>query len=222
MTDKTEAQPEALRLADRLDLYATGDEHQRDVEESAAELRRQHAEIQQLKAEKAEIAALNFENYEFQRKKADAATATVYSFHYAMKDAGWHPGRTDDDLTDIIRAKGRELAQLSARQAAPDGWRLVPEEPTEEMTKAGGDVEVEGDFGGEQVLFGSEVKQIYAAMLSAAPPQPEREPLTDEQIERLRKNTFSTDNPFCPCDRKTMQKAVRATERAHGIGATND
>jgi hypothetical protein len=39
MTDK---QPEALRLADALDLYSTGDEHQRDVEQAAAELRRLH------------------------------------------------------------------------------------------------------------------------------------------------------------------------------------
>lgn len=31
-------QPEALRLADRLDLYATGDAHQQDIEQAAAEL----------------------------------------------------------------------------------------------------------------------------------------------------------------------------------------
>lgn len=42
-------------------------------------------------------------------------------------------------------------------------------------------------------------------------------PLSDEQIERLREQTFSTNNPFCPCDSKTMRKAVRAAERAHGI-----
>ena len=35
-------QPEALRLADALDLYATGDAHQRDIEQAAAELRRLH------------------------------------------------------------------------------------------------------------------------------------------------------------------------------------
>ena len=35
-------QPEALRLAERLDLYSTGDEHQRDVEQASAELRRLH------------------------------------------------------------------------------------------------------------------------------------------------------------------------------------
>jgi len=41
-------QPEALRLADRLDLYAAGDKHQRDTEEAAAELRRLHAVNQEL------------------------------------------------------------------------------------------------------------------------------------------------------------------------------
>lgn len=35
-------QPEALRLADRLDLYATGDAHQQDIEQAAAELRWLH------------------------------------------------------------------------------------------------------------------------------------------------------------------------------------
>ena len=37
-------QPEVLRLADRLDLYATGDAHQQDIEQAAAELRRLHEE----------------------------------------------------------------------------------------------------------------------------------------------------------------------------------
>ena len=35
-------QPEALRLADCLDLYVTGDEFQWDIDNSAAELRRLH------------------------------------------------------------------------------------------------------------------------------------------------------------------------------------
>ena len=41
-------QPEALRLADALDLYATGDAHQRDIEQAAAELRRLHEVNQEL------------------------------------------------------------------------------------------------------------------------------------------------------------------------------
>lgn len=51
---------------------------------------------------------------------------------------------------------------------------------------------------------------------------PQRQPLTDERIEALRKKTFSTDNPFCPCDSKTMRKAVWAAEAAHGIKGEDD
>ena len=35
-------QPNALKLADELDLYATGDAHQRNIEQAADELRRLH------------------------------------------------------------------------------------------------------------------------------------------------------------------------------------
>lgn len=38
--------------------------------------------------------------------------------------------------------------------------------------------------------------------------------LTDEQIEHGRKQVFSTENPFCPCDAKTMRKAARWAESA--------
>ena len=48
--------------------------------------------------------------------------------------------------------------------------------------------------------------------------QPERKPLTDEEIEKLREKTFSTGNPYCPVDSKSMRKAARAIEAAHQIG----
>ena len=41
-------QPETLRLADALDLYATGDAHQRNIEQAADELRRLHEANQEL------------------------------------------------------------------------------------------------------------------------------------------------------------------------------
>jgi hypothetical protein len=76
------------------------------------------------------------------------------------------------DLFEQAAAEIQQLkAQLSARQAAPDGWRLVPVEPTEEMVTAG------------QESFG--VHDCYYAMLSAAPPPPEREPLSDLQKQAL-------------------------------------
>jgi len=36
--------------------------------------------------------------------------------------------------------------------------------------------------------------------------------LTDDEIEAGRHETFSTSNPFCPCDSKTFRKAVRWAE----------
>jgi len=37
--------------------------------------------------------------------------------------------------------------------------------------------------------------------------------LTDAEIEQGRQEIFSVNNPYCPCDIKTMQKAVRWAER---------
>lgn len=81
----------------------------------AAQARAGQTELDELR----DAARVNLENYEFMRAKADRATAAVYQFHYAMKDAGWHPGRTDDNLPDIIRAKGEELRTALAALAAP-------------------------------------------------------------------------------------------------------
>ena len=106
MTHTSTEQPEALRLADNLEANRC---HQ-----AARELRRLHARVQELEEEQEAL-----------QKKANLATSAVYQFHYAMKDAGWHPGRTDDDLTDIIRAKGRELARLSQAQRVPLSERKI-------------------------------------------------------------------------------------------------
>ena len=44
-----------------------------------------------------------------------------------------------------------------------------------------------------------------------------RKPLTVEQLEKGREQTFSTNNPFCPCDSKTFRKVAKWVEAAHGI-----
>lgn len=152
MTDKTDALPEALELADRLTGNAEIDECEGcnptvvALERSAAaELRRQHAEIQHLKA------------------------------------------------------------QLSARQAVPDGWRLAPFKPTPEMINAGVAARRSGGTSDE----------VYMAMLSAAPPPPEREPLTEEQIDAI---GDATGKP----SKNWHYEFAHAIERAHGIGASNE
>lgn len=52
-------------------------------------------------------------------------------------------------------------------------------------------------------------------MDAAKPAKPK--PLGDSKIRERWEATFSTSNPFCPCDLKSFTKAVRATEAAHGI-----
>ena len=44
-------------------------------------------------------------------------------------------------------------------------------------------------------------------------------PLSDTQLEKIWEDTFSTNNPFCPCNLKTFLKVTRAVEQAHKIGA---
>ena len=50
--------------------------------------------------------------------------------------------------------------------------------------------------------------------VAAAPTQEPRQwqGLTDAEIEQGREQTFSINNPFCPCDQKTMLKAARWAE----------
>lgn len=80
MTDK---QPKALRLAESLDLYSTGDKHQRDVEQAAAELRRLHQVNAELVEELKNIANANPSKWDaevrdqFQQWAQNRARATI-------------------------------------------------------------------------------------------------------------------------------------------------
>ena len=77
MIDKTEAQPEALRLAGALEESIPGYPLPTLLEsEAAAELRRQHAEIQQLKAELSETNQMN-EQLRNQNTEVDTACAKL-------------------------------------------------------------------------------------------------------------------------------------------------
>ena len=110
----TTPQTEAQRLADWADDRAFSDAAYCNSEYNAItdELRRLDAENKAMQSKlDADLALIT--------KQADLLLdqkQTIYSFHYAMKDAGWHPGRTDDDLTDIIRQKGKALAEVEAER----------------------------------------------------------------------------------------------------------
>ncbi|MGE8446626.1 MAG: hypothetical protein ACN6O1_10445 [Comamonas sp.] len=115
--------------------------------------------------------------------KKDAAVATLENLGYTHEGGNlWKPplGKApDSNLLDTLHARIASLeAQLSARRAAPDGWRLVPESPTDAMqTACKSVVDLEqGDPDDHRYDDGlTTVNAIYAAMLSAAPPPPELE-----------------------------------------------
>jgi hypothetical protein len=65
----------------------------------------------------AAIEALRAER-DAQKKAARAYYDTVVEVHHALGRAGWHPGRTDDRITDIIKAKGEEMKVLRAERDA--------------------------------------------------------------------------------------------------------
>ena len=61
------------------------------------------------------------------------------------------------------------------------------------------------DIGKPQIAINSETVGYVA-------PQRTWVGLTEEEIEKGRAHTFSINNPYCPCDSKTMRKAVRWAE----------
>lgn len=149
MTDKTEAQPEALRLRKYID-------------------RRRASR------------GLDPEHIHGFDAGDDAETLLLTS-----------------DLEALLGRIASLEAQLSARQAAPDGWKLVPMVPTDAMqTACKSVVDLEqGDPDDHRYDDGrTTVNAIYVAMLSAAPPPPERETLPpDFPVARL-------NSPACWCE----------------------
>ena len=112
--------------------------------------------------------------------------------------------------TEAKAARIAELeAQLSARQAAPV---LVV---TEDMHVAA--VKVLHRASGVHGL----PQRMLDAMLSAAPSQPEREPLSHEAARKLvwSASTWSRSEGVSEDD---VLEVIAAVERAQGIGATND
>lgn len=96
----------------------------------------------------------------------------------------------------------------------PQGWRLVPDTPTQEMCQAG------QEKASEWPRFPLRISPIYRAMLTAAPqPAPEAGPvLTDERLDRLAASEART---MCPPGvyHLTLQQLRRVVEGAAGVPA---
>jgi hypothetical protein len=178
----SEAQPEALRLAESQRYSDVV--HHANVKASLAYVARktglgyQETErLLELALQRGDLAEGDYSGRKME-KIADDRLASLEAKLVAQTNRAAAAEQQVTALTQRLDMANRlntdarnQLAQLSARQAAPDGWRLVPESPTEEMVTAG------------QESFG--VHDCYYAMLSAAPPPPEREPLTQEQKDAV-------------------------------------
>ncbi|MGE8495431.1 hypothetical protein [Comamonas sp.] len=148
--------------------------------------------------------------------KAKAAIATLENLGYTHEGGIlWKPplGKAPDfNLLDTLHARIASLeAQLSARQDAPDGWRLVPVASTAAMEWAFRSAEVRYSNGAGRMLPmdpHSAFKAQYRDMLSAAPPPPEREPKC--WCETCRPVTLSDMRMvLCPdCGNKRCPKAT--------------
>ena len=124
----------------------------------------------------------------------------------------YHGNPMDASDRDVIEARSALRTAIKQTQSpaeqylgmVPPGWKLVPVEPTRDMIAAA----AKDESSKEHPTYAS----MYAAMLDAAP-QPERQPLTDEQIlEVMREWPVETNVWADHID------FARAIERAHGIG----
>lgn len=155
------------------------------------------------------------------RDDVDAARAAVYAALDATKAAEpvAHPRRTVEEMRELsaledlaggVCAAGALYTAPPAQPAAiPEGWRLVPVEPTPGMLKA---------LNPSARSPWDHQRTTYAAMLSAAPPASARAPLSEEQVEAA----------MNPCDdsemgrhlrREFIASFIRVYNRLHGIGA---
>ena len=120
-------QPEALRLADRLDLYATGDKHQKDIEDAAAELRRLQSmeteskeRILRLEGALTKEVAINAQLLEALTKQepdaygyASRLAVAIWEQHYKGVAPQWKPL---DDLMGVLTQIDNMTAGLTAQR----------------------------------------------------------------------------------------------------------
>lgn len=108
---------------------------------------------------------------------------------------------------EVHRRFARSVLAKWGAQPVPAGYALVPVEPTPEMLSV------------IWVHKNSSLVDAYRAMLAAAPQPVVREPLTDEQLEKLR---IGQEYWQWGLSEAVFRYVARAIERAHGITQSDD
>jgi len=100
--------------------------------------------------------------------------------------------------------------EIEAHQHSPALLALCPDLPAE----ASGSYVIEGQCDCGCGMIGDSQDAVTSRWNRRTQPALEALELSDAEIEQGRQAIFSTSNPFCPCDSKTMRKAVRWAESA--------
>lgn len=91
----------------------------------------------------------------------------------------------DDDAWrayQLGKAAAATVVPVAAQPVVPEGWKLVPEEPTGNMYRAAAKIDNEMFAGGSS--HGAEDGQVWAAMYDAAPAAPSLEAQPAGEVER--------------------------------------
>jgi len=242
MIDNTEARPEALRLADlyTAETWPGGLSLNQWALSAATELRRQHAEIERLRA----LAATCYAGL-----GGECDLPVIWLD--ALNDAANGEAFDTDDLLPYASAIRAQLVAQTNRAAAAeqqvaaltlrldmanrlntDARNLLAQQAASERLAKAFPQAAEmfhplyvqgfkagyrrGGARGKRSVLRQVGKLVDEVM--AAPPPPEREPLTDEQIAGLFIEMYGQE----PVDITEFAEVCGRVEAAHGIGATND
>lgn len=214
----SEAQPEALYVAEQLDAtrHAFGDDNAQSKRRASAELRRQHAELQQLKGQ-----------LTTQTNRAAAAEQQVTALTQRL------------DMANRLNTDARnQLAQLSARQAAPEETIRDALVRARDWFESQAKVVSKGCGSPWNLMQLRDERDAADAALSAAPPPPEREPQKHDENRELAETAMrfvdragdvhpgiDDADRICAEFHAAMMEVI---EKWHpmpmppGIGATND
>lgn len=134
----------------------------------------------------------------YQSDPSDPAVAA----DLAIYRAGWNDAQAHPAESAQATVKDSLTARAEAG-AVPAGWRELLRQSEDNFLRQYG-VSVAAAW----------VYRDLEELLAASPASPAQAAgmvdLTDSEIEAVRKATFSTENPYCPVDRKSMWKAALA------------
>lgn len=102
------------------------------------------------------------------------SASTLLLARWILKNLDWSGGNSDENgefVASILEEHARQVrAAVSERPAIPEGWKLVPCEPTDSMIQAAHNAPAHGhpETGCQRY------DEIYLAMLDAAPSEGEQ------------------------------------------------